>query len=145
MAEGAKYHSTDRSKESTSSGSKAGLPKDTTAFSQWNKGIQDRFIQTVTTPPLIDEEEETEDQPTLQKHQKNQRIKQKALKEYLEKQKFDKENNFDQYLIEGFGNSFDPYINMTSTGRKPTNRSKLNIPKNWSKYFRLDNDFINRG
>ena len=25
--------------------------EDTTAFSQWNKGIQDRFIQTVTTPP----------------------------------------------------------------------------------------------
>ena len=88
--------------------------------------------------------EETDEQTTATKQSSRGR-NQEALKEYLKQQKFDKENNFDQYLIDGFGNSFDPYANSTSKGRKPTNRSKLNIGKNRSQYFRLDNDFINRG
>jgi hypothetical protein len=127
--------------------------EDTTAFSQWNKGIQDRFVQTVTTPPPIEkEEEETEEQPTLNKHQKyleqQKRIRTESANRRKEKQqklKFDKENNFDQYLIECFGNSFVSSTGTSGPSKKTKPYPGLNVPKNRSKYFRLDNDFINRG
>ena len=119
--------------------------EDATAFSQWNKGIQDRFIQTVTTPPPISEKELSTSKPELSTRESYEQWNKKIEKQEEEKRKFDKLNNFSQYLIDGFGNSFDPKANSVPLARRSPELDKLNVTRNKSQYFKLDNDFINRG